>query len=117
MKYVEESKRVERGGGKEEEEGEDGEEDGEEEEADAEESGRNEEMRRRILGKRERMSEEEMMYIAKNPRLREVYQYREWYRDEDNENYLVFYNASGGYVEPGKQIYYNYGRRSNSYLI
>ena len=110
LKYVEESKESAVNDSQDDDE--------EDDEADAEESGRNEEMRRKILrGTKEKISEEEMQYIAKNARLREVYQYREWYKDEDNENYLVFYNASGRYVEPGKQIYYNYGRRSNSYLF
>lgn len=88
-------------------------------EADGKVAGRNEDLRRKILNvKSKEIAKEEMEEIAKSSRLREVYHYRDWYQDEDSDNYLVFYNGSSDrYIEPGKQIYFSYGRRSNSYLL
>jgi len=92
--------------------------DEDEAESNPEECGRNEELRRKIIARPSKeITEKEMQDIAANTRLREVYQYRDWYKDEDQDNYLVFYNGSDGYIEPGKQIFYNYGRRTSSYLL
>jgi hypothetical protein len=64
-----------------------------EHEENAEVSGRLEELRRLILSQKE-LSKSEFEEVAENYRLREVYHYRSWFKDEDPDNYFVFYNGS-----------------------
>lgn len=59
---------------------------------------------------------DEFASISSNTRLREVYSYR-WWTDDDRETYFVMVNKSGKAIKKGEQIYYNYGRRNNSYLL
>lgn len=64
--------------------------------------------------------------ISNDTRLRDIYNYR-WWKDNDNDNYFVclfiFYedqvmiNKNGKSIMPGDQVYYNYGRRSNAFLL
>lgn len=79
----------------------------------------NEELRRKILtwgDTSESLDLDEFEAISSNTRLREIYSYR-WWRDNDRDNYFVMVNKSAQTLKKGEQIYYNYGRRNNGYLL
>lgn len=80
----------------------------------------NEELRRKILTWGDHggdaLDMDEFEAISSNTRLREIYSYR-WWRDEDRENYFVMINKGAHPIKKGEQIFYNYGRRNNSYLF
>ena len=59
---------------------------------------------------------EEFENISSNTRLREIYQFR-WWSDADKDSYFIMMNRSGKPIKAGQQIYYNYGRRNNAYLL
>ena len=72
-------------------------------EPNAEVSGRLEELRRKILTQASKdISSAEFKEIAANYRLREVYHYRDWYKDEDNDNYFAFFNSGKETIQPGE---------------
>eukprot|EP00347_Sterkiella_histriomuscorum_P009137 403342378 len=88
------------------------------EEKDSKISLSNENLRRKMLSDQgeSNLSMFEIDTIKNNTRLREVYQYR-WWRDEDQQNYLVIVNTSGKDISAGEQVYYNYGKRTNADLL
>jgi len=59
---------------------------------------------------------DEFETISSNTRLREIYSYR-WWQDNDADNYFVMVNKNHRTIKSGEQIYYNYGRRTNAYLL
>ncbi|TNV79895.1 hypothetical protein FGO68_gene12039 [Halteria grandinella] len=77
---------------------------------------RNESLRRKILTSID-LSDEDLAIISSNPRLQEVYNYRDWYRENDPNNYMVFINTGDSPIEAGEQLYFSYGRRTNAYLL
>lgn len=81
-------------------------------------SAMNETLRRKMLseGSEDSLSMFELETVKQSSRLREVYQYR-WWRDQDQNNFLVIVNTSGKDILAGEQIYYNYGKRSNADLL
>ncbi|CDW82727.1 set domain protein [Stylonychia lemnae] len=89
----------------------------ESEEKDSTASTKNENLRRKLLSDSGKgISSQEFDLIKNNTRLREVYGFR-WWRDDDENNFLVIVNQSGKDIKAGEQIYYSYGRRSNSDLL
>lgn len=81
----------------------------------------NEELRRKILSFAKQPDQldfepEEFEQISSNTRLREIYNYR-WWSDDDRDSYFVMVNKSGLPLRAGEQLFYNYGRRSNAYLL
>ncbi len=89
------------------------------EEEDADESEYNENLKRKIFTNTEAeedFSMEEFEHISSNSRLREIYSYR-WWKDHDQDNYFVMVCKHQEGIKAGQQIYYNYGRRSNAFLL
>jgi hypothetical protein len=91
------------------------------EEAEGEDYAYNEDLKRKILsyassGGQVEFEMEEMENISSSLLLSEIYQYR-WWSDADTDSYLVMVNKTGSPFLKGSQIYYNYGRRNNSYLM
>lgn len=84
-------------------------------EEDPDEAAENEELRERIL-RGEEFEMNDFETISNTTRLREVYNYR-WWKDTDPDNYFVMVNKNTKSILPGEQLYYNYGRRSNAYLL
>lgn len=79
----------------------------------------NEDLKRKILidkGAPDDFSLDEFEQISSNTRLREIYSYR-WWQDDDNDNYFVMVNKHIRDIKAGEQIYYNYGKRTNAYLL
>lgn len=85
----------------------------------------NEELKRKILkdkGGPEDFEVDEFEQISSNTRLREIYSYR-WWQDESHtsdsppETYFVMVNRHSRDLLPGEQLYYNYGKRTNAYLL
>jgi hypothetical protein len=58
-----------------------------------------------------------MSEISKDTRLKEVFNYRDWYQHDDDNNYMVFINGGERAIEAGEQLFFSYGFRSNSYLL
>lgn len=54
--------------------------------------------------------------ISTTTRLREIYNYR-WWKDEDEDNYLVLVNKHRQTLKAGEQVFTNYGKRSNAHLL
>lgn len=92
--------------------------DDEDDESTAAQCQESERLRRLILSKpSEVIASEDFVAIARSQRLREVYHYRDWYRDQDPDNCLVFANTSDKPILAGEQIHFSYGRRTNAYLL
>lgn len=86
-------------------------------ESDEEDSALLDDIKNRILkGEAIDFDVEDFETISNNTRLREIYSYR-WWADKEVDNYFVMVNKESRTLMPGEQIYYNYGRRSNSYLL
>lgn len=81
----------------------------------------NEDLKRKILsyatsGGQVDFEMDEFENISANTRLREIYQYR-WWSDADSDSYFVMINRSLKSFRKGEQIFYNYGKRNNNYLL
>lgn len=79
-----------------------------------------ERLRRLILSTpSDQITSKDFEAIGKSQRLREVYNYRDWYQEQQDadNNYLVFANTSDRPIQPGEQIHFSYGRRTNAYLL
>ena len=55
---------------------------------------RNEDLRRKIISQGSVLSAEDKEIIKTNTRLKEVYNYRLWWKEGDPETYMVFVNTS-----------------------
>jgi len=62
------------------------------------------------------LSMDEYETLTSDTRLREIYSYR-WWRDTDDDNYVVLINKSQTPIKTGEQIFYNYGKRTNLHLF
>ena len=58
-----------------------------------------------------------MELVKDSTRLKEIFAYRWLKQDNESETYLVIVNTSGRDIRPGEQVYYNYGRRTNTDLL
>lgn len=90
-------------------------------EADMEEEGdesiENDNLRDKIFKQDEiDLEGEDFEQIYNQSKLRDAYSYR-WWKDSDPDNYFVMINWNKESIKPGEQIFYNYGRRSNFYLM
>ena len=63
----------------------------------------------------ENLDVEELEAIADNSLLKQAYNNR-WYRHDNPDTYFTLINM-GANIEPNDQVWFSYGRRSNSYLL
>lgn len=79
----------------------------------------NEELRDKIMSTVQNPDDLEMDEfdtISTTTRLREIYNYR-WWKDEDEDNYLVVVNKHRRTLKAGEQVFTNYGKRTNAHLL
>eukprot|EP00347_Sterkiella_histriomuscorum_P010062 403338831 len=89
------------------------------EEEDANDCATNEDLKQKIMTEQiapDDFQIDEFEQIRSNTRLREIYSYR-WWQDDDKDNYFVMVNRHTRELKKGEQIYYNYGKRTNAYLL
>jgi len=64
----------------------------------------------------ENLSREELEWVSESVILKQLYDNR-WYRPENTDTYFVMMNRKSVPIQPGEQIFLNYGNRSNAYLM